>query len=98
MRQARQGAVGDHGQLFELKPAVRLPGQGRHDAELEVTHAGLSLQLRIEGCREKGEGADQLEPGTPLVMVQPPEWLGGFAARILCRNKLTLQVLVRVAT
>jgi hypothetical protein len=58
-----------------------------------VTHAGVSLQLGIEGRRQQGEGAHQLEPGTPLVMVQPSDWLGRPGAPILSWNKLTLQVL-----
>ncbi len=97
MRQPRQGAVGDCGQLFELKLPARLPGKRRHDAELEVTDAGFSLQLGIEGCRQQGEGAHELEPSTPLVMVQPADWLGRLHARILSRNKLTLQVLGKIS-
>ncbi len=76
MRQPRQGAVGDDGQVFELKAPVRLPGKRHHDFELEVTHAGVSLQLGVEGCRQQGEGADQLKPSAPLVMVQRSERLG----------------------
>jgi len=43
-----------------LNAPVRLPGYGHHDLELEVTHAGLSLQLGVQGRRQQGEGADQL--------------------------------------
>jgi hypothetical protein len=43
-----------------LQAPARLPGERRHDAELEVTHARLSLQLRIEGGRQQRKGADQL--------------------------------------
>ena len=76
MRQARQRAVGDQRQVFELNAPVRLPGYGHHDLELEVTHAGLSLQLGVQGRRQQGEGADQLKPSAPLTMVQRSEWLG----------------------
>jgi len=68
MRQAREGAVGEHGQVFELNAPVRLPGKRHQDFELEVTHAGVSLQLGVEGCRQQREGADQLKPGAPLTM------------------------------
>ena len=94
MRQAGQGAVGDHGQIFELKAPLRLPGKRNHDAELEVTHAGVSLQLGIEGRRQQGEGAHQLEPGTPLAAAQPPQGLGRLRAWIRSGNKLTLQLLM----
>src|SRR2546422_5612487 len=87
MRQPRRGAVGDHRQIFELKAPVGLPGKRHHDAELEVTHAGVSLQLGIEGCRQQGEGADKLKPSTPLVMVQPAERPGRLEARISSQNK-----------
>jgi hypothetical protein len=50
MRQARQGAVGDHGQVLELKTPLRLTGKRDQDLELEVRHAGLSLQLGVECC------------------------------------------------
>ena len=83
MRQARQGAVGEHGQVFELKPPVPLTRKRNHDLELEVTHPGVSLQLRVQGCRQQSEGGDELEPGAPFTMVQRLEW-----------NKLTLQVLL----
>ena len=70
MRQPRQRAIGDDSKVLELEPPARLPGKRRHDAELEVTHARLSLELRVEGGRQQGESGDQLKPRTPLVMVQ----------------------------
>jgi len=70
MRQPRQRAIGDDSQVLELQPPAGLPGKPRHDAELEVTHARLSLELGIEGRRQQGEGGNQLKPRTPLVMVQ----------------------------
>jgi len=95
MRQPGQGAVGYHGQVFELKLPIRLPGKRRHDSELEVAHAGVALQLGIERCRQKCEGAHQLKPSTPLVVVQPSDWLGRLGGGILSRNRLTLQVLIK---
>ena len=65
-----------------------------HDAELEMTHAGISLQLGVEGRGQQGEGADQLKPSTPLVVVQPSERLGPLWAPFLFGNKLTLQPLI----
>ena len=82
----------------QIARAVPLLEERRHDAELEVTHARLSLQLGIEGCRQQGKGANKLKPGTPLVMVQQSEWLGRLGARISLWNRLTLQALTRVTT
>src|SRR5438445_4708450 len=95
MRQARQGAVSDHGQVLELKTSLRLTGQRDQDLELEVRHARLSLQLGVEGCRQQGEGPDQLKPSAPLTMVQRAERPGWRGARISSWNKLTLQVLTQ---
>ena len=70
MRQPGERAIGDYSQVFELQSPTRLPRKRCHDAELEVTHARLSLELGIEGGREQGESGDQLKPSTPLVMIQ----------------------------
>src|SRR3989442_7263720 len=94
MRQPGQRAVGDHRQVFELKAPARLAGQRHHDSELEVAHARLPLQLGVEGGRQQGDCAQQLEPGAPLAMAQPPEPLGGPRAWLWRRNKLTLQLLI----
>src|SRR5260370_37586010 len=51
-----------------------------------MTHAGLSLQLGINRRRQQGECGQQVEPCAPLVVVQPPGWLGGW-------NNLTLQLI-----
>src|SRR5216683_3155050 len=51
-----------------------------------MTHAGFSLQLGINRSRQQGECGQQVEPCAPLVVVQPPGWLGGW-------NKLTLQLI-----
>ena len=77
---------------------IRLTGKRDQDLELEVRHARLSLQLGVEGCRQQGEGPDQLKPSAPLTMVQRAERPGWQGARISSWNKLTLQVLTRVAT
>src|SRR5258708_27358043 len=93
MRQPRQRTVRDHGQVFELKAAARLPGKRSHDAELEMTHPGFALQRGIDRRRQERERGHQMKPCAPLAVVQPPErlWrLGG----IRLRNKLTLQALL----
>src|ERR1700730_18532646 len=92
VRQSREGAVGDYGQLLELKPSIWLPGQRHQDDELEVTHAGLSLQLRIQGSRQQSEAADQLQPRTTLALAQPSNLVGGRDARVSFANKLTFQL------
>jgi hypothetical protein len=66
-----------------LNPPVRLTRKRNHDLELEMSHPGVSLQLRVKGCRKQGEGGDELEPGAPLTVMERLEW-----------NKLTLQVLL----
>ena len=66
-------SVGEHGQVLELKAAVRLPRKGDHHFEFEVTHAGFSLQLGVKGCRQQREGADQLQPSAPFAMAQRSE-------------------------
>jgi hypothetical protein len=63
VRQARQGAVGDHGQVFELQSPAGLPGRRHHHFELEMSHSGMSLQLGVEGSRQQCvEGLLRLDP------------------------------------
>jgi hypothetical protein len=77
-----------------LKPSIWLPGQRHQDDELKVTHADFSLQLGIEGTRQQSEGADELQPSTPLALAQPSNRVGGLDAGVSFGNKLTLQLLV----